>query len=798
MLFSSFWILGQNERNLKYIKPNNTSFAKYLADSKLRTKEFLYNKWVAVPETFFVISEHSQIKDLDFTAFIPPFVIKPNLGFGWKGILIINEIDSLGNYVTNSWEVFSKVDLIKHFNEILDWFYSLSWNRDKVIIEQKIELEPSIELIGKYGLPDVRVVVYNKIPVMAMLRIPTPNSKGKANLHSWACWAGIDISNGKLTHITQFDKYIKSVPGIWDVRWLELPNWDDVLSLCVKLQEITWIWYLACDIVFDKEKGPLLLEVNLRPWLNVQIANKAALWARLKKVEWIKVDSVEKWVRLWKDLFGVSKNEKKQSSIEKKLLWPKEYINIKFEEKTYKYTANIKVEQSHNFIDDEFVRDILKMNLEDIDWDTLRLKYTLLWEEKESKFFIKDLDGVNLILWKNSLKGFYLDPFKYKKWELPEDQLLEELSKGKNELILKNYEDQITKIDTGLMSIDKKLLILRNITPINLLEEKIKFTTFKWEYVPQFKYKELEIDLDWLEEALEKIDIWDIPLSWIYKRKKDEIQNKINYLRAFRKWDAKEMTHYSTQIFGDIIEDNLSEAFKILEDKWMLEDEKEYLTFDEIKSFVKKFNHIYGINIRLKEAPIVSRFQMSWDTLKYRRWALVWKKELRSIIAHEIEWHYLKRINWRNVWYKIFSSWTAGYIADEEGVAIYNQNRFLTQKNKKYYWIFENYRIIAAAKQNSYSELLDILRKMYWDDYEIIFNRLSRIKRWMPSFDSEWIFMKDVVYLNWYLNVKYFVESGWDLKELYFWKIWIIDLLDLKEATLLLNTQEDKKIPLFL
>jgi hypothetical protein len=79
------------------------------------------------------------------------------------------------------------------------------------------------------------------------------------------------------------------------------------------------------------------------------------------------------------------------------------------------------------------------------------------------------------------------------------------------------------------------------------------------------------------------------------------------------------MTLYSTKIFGDILDSNLEESYNILDEKWMVEDEKEYMTFDEIRSLVKKFNHIYSINIKLQEAPIISRFQMSGDILKYRR-----------------------------------------------------------------------------------------------------------------------------------------------------------------------------------
>jgi hypothetical protein len=40
--------------------------------------------------------------------------------------------------------------LIAHIRDILDGFYSLSGNRDKVIFERKLILDHSIELLGKY------------------------------------------------------------------------------------------------------------------------------------------------------------------------------------------------------------------------------------------------------------------------------------------------------------------------------------------------------------------------------------------------------------------------------------------------------------------------------------------------------------------------------------------------------------------------------------------------------------------------------------------------------------------------
>lgn len=795
MFFKTYWILGQNARNLNYIKPHNNSFARYIADSKLRTKEFLSSKWVPVSETFFVIKTHKELDNIDLSILIPPFVIKPNFWFGWKWILIFDKIDSIWNFITNDWISYSKKALQRHLSEILDWFYSLSWSRDTVIVEKKLELDTSIELLWKYGLPDIRLVVYNMTPVMAMLRIPTKESGWKANLHSWACWAWIDIGSWKITYLSHHDKIIKSVPWIWDIRWISLPKWEEVLTMWVKLQKYTWIWYLACDIILDKEKWPLLLEVNIRPGLNLQIANKAPLLKRLKKLDGITVDSIEKWVRLWKDLFWGDLEWKVQDITWKKILGSKEFVTINHLEKTYKYLSSIQISQNPSFIDKSFLIDILKIPKEEIT-NTIYFESIILWEKKEIKFSVKELDWVNIILWKNALKWFYIDPYKYKKWDSPEYFDFE--SNSKNNIIKKNYQIRLSKIDKELMDIDKRLNILKKIVPINLFEEKVKFKTLKWEYIPQFKYAPLDFDLNELRETVEKIDISDIPMSSIFKRKKDEILIKIKFFEAFSEWNAKWVYKYSKELFWDVIPDNLTYAKDVVLDSHEIEPEKEFVSFVEIKSMINKFNHIYGINLTLWEYDMSSRFAVSWNKVKIRTWAKVWKKELRSIIAHEIEWHYLKRYNWRQYDYKILSSWTAWYIEDEEWVAIYNQSRFLTKRDPKYFGIYKSYIRLQKAKTMPYNEFLDFIVSEFKWDYEKVFNSILRLKRWMPSFDSEWVFMKDVVYLNWFLRVSDFIENGWNLKDLYIWKIWIMDLADLKNPDFPLKAKKDLIYPLFL
>ena len=797
MFFKTYGLLGQNARNLKYIKWFNSKMAKKLADSKLQTKEFLRTKKIPVPETLAILKKHEEITD-DLVAWLkPPFVIKPNAGFWWKWIIVIDSLDSSWNFVSNTKKVFTKNEIKIHLLSILDWFFSLSGSRDKVIIEKKIEINDEVQILGKYGLPDIRIIVFNMVPVMAMLRIPTEKSGWKANLHSGACASWIDIGSWKLTYITQHWKIIKSVPWIWDIRWLVLPDWDKMLKMAVSVQKETGIWYLGCDIVMDDRDGPLLLEINIRPGLEVQIANLARLKDRLERVEWININSVEKWVRLWKDLFSWDIEGKIEKLSGKKVVGQREYITLFYNDKEYKYLTEIDTWKNFSVINRTFLRDILKIDEKKLEDKKIRIKTDILWEEKNISFLIKDLESVNMILGLNSLKWFLIDPFKYKKWELPFSQD-EEYKKTTNSALKKNYEKQLKKIDEELISIDKKLLILKNITPINLDSEKEKFIESKWEYIPEFKYRENKLNFKELKEKVEKIEIPDIPLSNIYKRKKEEILNKIKFLKAVVSGDNEKQTKYSSLLFWKIDKDSVLFCKEELVNKKNAKQEEDILNIEDIKWYINKFNHIYWINIKLKIWNKASRFVMSWDTLYYKEGSSVGKKEMRSIIAHEIEWHYLRRINWRKLDYKIFSSWTAGYLEIDEGIAVYNQNRFLNNSDLKYYWIYEWYYLLNYALTHSYNDLLEKLIEFYKYDFSKVFDRIVRIKRWFQKASDDWVFYKDIVYLNWFLKINKFLEQGWSLKELYLWKIAIEDLEELKQSYFIKLKFNENKIPFFL
>ena len=792
MFFRSHGLLGQNARNLTYIKGGNFLLSKKLADSKLGTKKFLANHKVAVPETLWILKKHSELDIEKISAYEPPFVVKPNNGYGGKWILIIDQKAADGSFVTNSGDVYSPQKLIEHFTYILDGFFSLSGWRDRIIIEKKIILTKEIELLGKYGLPDIRVIAYNMVPVMAMIRIPTEESDGKANIHGWACAVWVDIWSWKLTYISKWGKLVKSIPWIWDVRGIVVPEWDKILSLVVQVQQVTGIKFLGCDVVLDAEAGPLLLEINVRPGLEIQNVNMAPLWARLDKVEWVDVNSVEKWVRLWRDLFSWDIEERIKNLSGKKVAWAREYLKIVHKEKTYTYIADIRISSSDNMIDRSFAEEILQVEI----WDksTLRFDTDLLGISRTLRFKIADLEGEKIRLGQNALKWFLIDPFKYKKWENPiltnKDQ-----EKGTNTAITKTHESQLIELDKSLMKIDKKLLILKYVKPINIEEQKQIFIEKLGDYVPEFTYRELEFDIDAFQKDLEDIEIPDIPWAWLFSKKKSEIQNKLKFLRAFSEQDTVDMTLYGKKIFWDIEEQNFEKAKDIISERDTVVIEEDLLSYEDIKDYMKKFNTIYGIKVKMQEAEAASRFTMKGDALIFRKWATVGKREMRSIIAHEIEWHYLRKINWRKSGFTILARWGAGYIETDEWIAIYNQNRFLTPKDRKFYSIFERYYFVQYALKHSYRRLVKHLAEFYDNDYERVFSFMLRLKRWFVDPSSEWVFMKDVVYVNGFYSVEQYLDSGGTLESLYLWKLHLDDLEIVKSNDFFTKHKKEIIIP---
>ena len=66
---------------------------------------------------------------------------------------------------------------------------------------------------------------------------------------------------------------------------LKVPFWREHLLIGAMAYDMTGLGYLGADIVLDKERGPMMLEINARPGLAIQIANGVGLRDRLKEID---------------------------------------------------------------------------------------------------------------------------------------------------------------------------------------------------------------------------------------------------------------------------------------------------------------------------------------------------------------------------------------------------------------------------------------------------------------------------------------------------------------------------------
>ena len=282
-------VLGLNERNADFIMRLNPRRLYPGVDDKVLTKELALAAGMAVPDLYGVIEHQAEVRN--FAAMVEDrnsFVIKPAQGSGGDGILVVTGRSDRkrDSFRLSSGVLISEGELQHHISNIVGGQYSLSGGRDKALIEYCVHFDPTFKEVSYQGVPDIRVIVYRGYPAMAMVRLPTRASDGKANLHQGAVGAGIDLASGRTMNGVLNDLIVEEHPDTGAlVADLEIPQWDFILESSARGYEVTGLGYLGVDMVIDADRGPLILEMNARPGLNIQIANGSGLADRIARIE---------------------------------------------------------------------------------------------------------------------------------------------------------------------------------------------------------------------------------------------------------------------------------------------------------------------------------------------------------------------------------------------------------------------------------------------------------------------------------------------------------------------------------
>lgn len=279
-------VLSMNRRNADYVQGCNKRYLYPLVDDKVQTKQLAMRAGIPVPPQYGVIAHNYQLKKL--SSMLEPhdqFVIKPSKGSGGSGIQVITGRD--GDYwVKGSGKVIAEEVLERHVSNILSGLYSLGGQNDIAMIEYRIVPNEHLGELSYQGVPDIRIVLFHGYPAMAMLRLATHFSDGKANLHQGAVGVGIRIPDGAAVKAVWRNQAVELHPDNGrPFSEIRIPDWRNLLVMAARCYDATRLGYLGVDLVVDRDKGPLLLEMNARPGLAIQIANNTGLRPRLEAIQ---------------------------------------------------------------------------------------------------------------------------------------------------------------------------------------------------------------------------------------------------------------------------------------------------------------------------------------------------------------------------------------------------------------------------------------------------------------------------------------------------------------------------------
>lgn len=282
----SIGLMGLGQRNAEFILAYNKRRFYPRVDDKLITKQLAIDAGLPVPELFAVVREEHEISELHKKIEQrEQFVVKPAHGSGGDGILVINGRRG-DKYRRSNGQLMSREEFEHHLSNGLSGLFSLGGHPDHLLVEYCVQFDPIFDQVSYKGVPDVRIIVFLGYPVMAMIRLPTRLSDGKANLHQGAIGVGIDIPTGLTRRGVWGTEPVKEHPDTeHSIVGLQIPRWNDLLEMASRCYELSQLGYIGVDFVLDKNKGPMILELNARPGLAIQIANGNGLLHRLRKVE---------------------------------------------------------------------------------------------------------------------------------------------------------------------------------------------------------------------------------------------------------------------------------------------------------------------------------------------------------------------------------------------------------------------------------------------------------------------------------------------------------------------------------
>lgn len=324
------------------------------------------------------------------------------------------------------------------------------------------------------------------------------------------------------------------------------------------------------------------------------------------------------------------------------------------------------------------------------------------------------------------------------------------------------------------------------INPINASYAKKVFLNNKSKN-PTLKYHLPTTKLLALRQKLSSINIEerDFLDTLIIERQRELIRH-VDLLNSLGCFD---FTEKSIKVFGLPSKKLITKSYEILNEKLKLKKAKKIPKREAVKILNENLKR-FDLDYKIKNKDLVTSCSVESDN----KLIILKKKErfsknfINRLIVHEIGTHAFRYENGKKQDLQIFKKGLAKYLTTEEGLAVYNEERFGLLKKV----FLQNYagRVIAVntAQKNSFFKTFRELKRFF--DKTKAFQLTLRAKRGLADTSLPGGFSKDYIYLEGFYQVKNFVARGGNINDLYFGKISLKDVtfvknLKLKKPTLL-------------
>ena len=334
---------------------------------------------------------------------------------------------------------------------------------------------------------------------------------------------------------------------------------------------------------------------------------------------------------------------------------------------------------------------------------------------------------------------------------------------------------KLQEIDTKIHEFTSKISSI-NFNPTNLVEEYEKVKNDS-DYNPQFNYPELTFNPEKAREFMHDIDQHESVLGDILEQKRRLTLDKID---MFANRGNNKFSIYSKKAYGMPAESTLKKASEFLN----LDSDKEEKTISSAKALkilrAELVHRGFNYEFAEREMSATASIQASSRRLFLKKGFMLSPNYVKRLVIHEIGTHALRAENGRLQPFKIFMQGFPNYLLTEEGLAVWNEERFglLLKENLKNYAA----RAVAVkmAQSSPFNEVFNYLKGLFGESWA--FRLTARVKRGLIDTEKPGGATRDFTYLEGYLKVKKHFEDAEninaELKRFYVGKI-TLEHLDL-------------------